>query len=133
MNAQVLESALIAALGETQEDKWSEWWDTYTGLNAFYHLLADVEYEYTELHTDAKKIADGVVEVNGLGVFERVEVYEDNFDTYERTCDNFLVFKFQGHTYRVEGHLDSHMGGVWDGRLEEVEPVEVTKIEYRSI
>lgn len=133
MNGYELECALIAAVGETQEEPYYEYYPKYTGLNGFYHLLAGVDYGYASNDVNANKIEDGVVEVDGLGTFKRVEVYEANFDTYQKSWDNFLVFEFQGSLYRVEGHLDSHMGGVWDGRLEEVEPVEVTKTEYRSI
>lgn len=125
MNAFELEQALVKAVGDTKEDAYEEWWSEYTGLNGFYHLLAG-EDNYTTNKVNAKKVSDGVVEVKGLGIFRRVETLIENFDTYEPTWDNVLIFEHDGKTYRVEGHLDSHNGGVWNGRLEEVKPVEKT-------
>ena len=133
MNGYNLEQALLSAVGETQEDYGYEWYEQYTGLNGFYHLLSGVDVSTDNLVEGAKVVTDGVVEVDGLGTFKRVDVFESNFDTYEKSWDNFLVFEFNGHLYRVQGSLDSHMGGIWDGRLEEVEPVEVKKTEYRRI
>lgn len=74
---------------------------------------------------NVSKAGDSVI-VDGIGVFNLIQYSEENFDTYEKSWDNFLVFEFENRYFRVQGYLDSHAGGLWDGRLHEVEPVEKT-------
>jgi hypothetical protein len=133
VKAQELEQALIDATGEWDDDRYDEYWEEYTGINGFYHLLAGTDHNTENNVTGAERVSDGLVEVDGLGTFTRVETLETNFDTYEKSWDNFLVFKHKDELFRVQGYLDSWGQGAWDGRLEKVEPVEVTKIEYRRV
>lgn len=129
--ARELEAALISKVGETEEDDGWEWYETVTGLNGFYHLLAGTGRDSTNMVGLEK--TGNVVNVPGLGEFTFVEATEDNFDTYEKSWDNHLVFQFNGKTYRVHGRLDSHDGGIWDGRLQEVEPVEKVITVWRTV
>lgn len=123
-----LERALTDAVGVSNEEDGYEWYEEYTGLNGFYHLLAGTGHgtanrvgELTTVHKNGDSVT-----VDGLGVFSLMKYSEENFDTYEKSWDNFLVFEFEGRYFRVQGWLDSHAGGVWDGSLHEVRPVEKT-------
>jgi hypothetical protein len=128
MNGNELKKALTDIVGETTDDPYNEWWSEYTGTNNFFHLLSgQTGYDATLKEMDKVTVKDkGVLEVEGLGTFKKIEVFEDNFDSYEGTCETFMIFEFDGNTYRVMSHLDSHSGGVWDSNIEHVEAVEKT-------
>lgn len=85
---------------------------------------ADTEYEgaYNELHYGED------VEVKGLGKLE----YVDSFGGEGQGDDYWVVFKLGGKLYRKDGYYASYDGGELDGELYEVEPVQVSRTEYRS-
>ena len=126
--ARDVERELTRVVGEsTEEDGW-EWYEEYTGLNGFYHLLANTGSGSNNCVAALETVRKNgnSVTVDGVGTFTLVQYSEENFDTYEKSWDNFLVFEFENRYFRVKGYLDSHAGGLWDGRLHEVEPVEKT-------
>lgn len=131
MNAYELEQALVSALGECTDNPYNEWWSEYTGPNGFYHLLAGTGWD-VRIQPDFVKNGDTVT-VPGLGDFTFVEIMNENLDTYEQSWDTVLVFEFGGKHYRVHGRLDSHQGGVYEGRLQEVVPVEKTITVWEKI
>jgi hypothetical protein len=127
VNGRELQDRLDDILGESEDDTWAEWWPEYTGSNAFFHTLSGEtgygsDFKLPEGVVDK---VDGGLHVKGLGFFKKVEVYTDNYNTYEGRADTNLVFEFDGNTYRVEGTFDSHDGGVWGG-IEDVKAVEKT-------
>ncbi len=123
MSPKQIERALEEILGETEEESGHDYYEEYTGINGFYHLLANSGgYAVDQVKLELPK-KDGGLLVEGLGVFTKVEKTEENFSTYEKSWDDFLVFEFGGRTFRIQGHLDSYDGGVWDGMLHEVTPV----------
>lgn len=129
MNAYELGQALDNILGECVDERWDEWWEKYTGANAFFHMLSGetgFDADPDERVKEKVTAKDGGLEVEGLGLFKKVEVYDDNFDMYEKSADTNLVFEFDGNFYRVDGSFDSHRGGVWDSTIEQVYPTEKT-------
>lgn len=130
---RVLENALVDVLGNISKSEY-DYYDEYTGLNGFYHLLAGTGPDVTNKTADNASVSGNYrqgVRVDGVGFFEKIESGEENFDTHEKTWDNFLVFRFTPHNadaqyFRITGSLDSWDGGAWDGRLTEVQSAQKT-------
>lgn len=129
-----LQRRLDEVLGESTDEQWAEGWSEYTGSNALFHMLADTGHDALEdYRTNVELVGrDGGVYVEGLGLFKKVDFFDDNYDSYEQRADTNLVFEFEGNTYRVKGWLDSHLGGTW-GSIEKVSAVEKTITVWETV
>lgn len=133
MNARDLERKLVEILGEGEEEG-EEYYDEYTGINAFYHILANAAPYPDYLKWDDEKFPRGgeSITIPGLGVFKAVD-YKVEFMAESGDADANVIFEFEGNFYQKHGYLDSYEGGVWDGMLTQVKPVEKTITVWESL
>lgn len=86
-------------------------------------------YSYSEpsMLDDLMNEEEQSFDVPGLGKVEFVE----NFGGEGQGDDYWLIFKVGEQYFQQDGYYASHDGGYLDGDLYEVEPVKVTKTEYK--
>lgn len=138
MSGPQLEAALREILGDSGPD--TECYSDYTGLNGFYHVLAGTYNNGYSKKVDEEPLykvntdEDGrvVITIPGLGDFVAIE-HSVEFMAKTGDADSNIVFALNNRYFRKQGYLDSYEGGYWDGRLEEVRPVDRTVTFWESI
>lgn len=135
MSTRELERAIEDILGRNEEDD-DEYYDDYTGANAFYHVLAGTQ-QHGDTYSYIKELPKGLSKtvkgwkIDGLGEFILVEK-EDKYNE-SGDLDEKMVFSFNNKFYAKNGALDSWEGGLWDGIIREVSKVEKTITVWEDV